>query len=245
MATSYNVRGLVLKSYPLGEKDRILVLFTRERGKLRAVAKGARRPGGRFAALEPLVEIEAALHPGKNLHTITQAQITDSHRRLRERLDTLAYGLFMAELIDLFTVDLQVAEEDYQLLRSALVHLETGAGDTVLAYFLIHLLRQMGLLPSFNTCCRCQTTEQDMVALNAPQGGLLCAECARITGGIALDSETVMLLGFFSQVSWEGFAAVDADSISPKLTKALEQFVFHQLSGRPRSYEFLSSMRRV
>ncbi len=220
------------------------MLLTREQGKLRVVAKGARRPGGRFAALEPLVEVQAAVHPGKSLYTLTQANIVTSHRAVREQLEQLAYGLFMAELVDLFTVDAEVRPTSYDLLSQALTHLEQDKPDTVLAYFAVQLLRQMGLLPAWEACCSCQTTESQLVALNLPEGGLICADCAKKIGGLPIDAATILLLQYFAQVGWEGYGAIDADALSPKLSRLLEQFIFYQLSGRPRSYEFLNSMRR-
>lgn len=243
MAVSSNVVGIVLKTYDLGEKDRILVLLTREQGKLRAVAKGARRPGGRFAALEPLVEVQAAVHPGKNLYTVTQAEIVTSHRKVRERLEFLAYGLFLAELVDLFTVDAEIKSETYDLLSYALKHLVHDSPETVLAYFSTQLLRQMGLLPRWQACSCCQSTERQLVALNLPEGGLVCSACAKANGGLPVEQSTILLLQYLAQVGWEGYAAIDADELSPKLARLLEQFLFYQLSARPRSYEFLNSIR--
>ncbi|HBK85983.1 MAG TPA: DNA repair protein RecO [Firmicutes bacterium] len=245
MAVSSNVLGIVLKTYDLGEKDKILVLLTREQGKLRVVAKGARRPGGRFAALEPLVEVQAAIYPGKSLYTLTQSALVTSHRLVREQLDRLAYGLFMAELLDLFTVDAEARPTSYDLLSQALTHLEEDQPETVLAYFETHLLRQMGLLPAWQACISCQTTESRLVALNLPEGGLVCAACAQKLGGVPLTEETILLLQFFAQVGWEGYGTVDAGALAPKLAKALEQFIFYQLSGRPRSYDFLNSLRHL
>ncbi|NLW16226.1 MAG: DNA repair protein RecO [Firmicutes bacterium] len=244
MAVSNNVLGIVLKTYALGEKDKILVLLTREQGKFRVVAKGARRPGGRFAALEPLVEVQAAVHPGKNLHTLTQASIVTSHRRVREQLERLAYGLFMAELVDLFTVDKEVRPENYDLLSRALTRLEQDPPEKLLAYFATQLLRQMGLLPAWENCCFCQREDKQLVALNLPEGGLLCAGCAKKIGGIPVEQETIFLLQYFAQVNWDGYRAIDGQAYSLKLSRLLEQFTFYQLSARPRSYEFLNSMRQ-
>ncbi len=243
MAISSNVLGIILKTYPLGEKDKILVLLTREQGKLRVVAKGARRPGGRFAALEPLVEVQAAVHPGKNLYTLTQANIVTSHREVREQLERLAYGLFMAELVDLFTVDAEVRPISYDLLSQALTRLEHDQPEKLLAYFSTQLLRQMGLLPAWESCSACQE-EGRLVALNLPEGGLVCTACAKRLGGLPIDPQTLLLLQYFAQVGWDGYGAINGQTHSPKLSRLLEQFIFYQLSARPRSYEFLNSLRQ-
>ncbi|NLY53690.1 MAG: DNA repair protein RecO [Firmicutes bacterium] len=239
-----NVEGLVLKTYDLGEKDRILVLLTKQHGKIRVVAKGARRPGGRFAALEPLVEVQAAIYTGKNLHTLNQAVLVTSHRQVREKLDLLAYGLFMAELLDLFTIDAEVQLANYQLLSQALYRLEQDDPVTLLAYFQTQLLLQMGLLPAWEACTCCQVSDKPLVTLNAAIGGLVCSACTQKVGGMPVERETVLLLQYYAQVGWEGYGQVEAYPYVRQLTKVLEQFIFYHLAARPRSYDFLSAMRR-
>ena len=119
--------------------------------------------------------MKAAVYKGRNLHTLTQALIVTSHRRVRERIDRLAYGLFMAELIDLFTVEAEVQSETHDLLSNALFHLEETADvELLLAYFEVQLLRQMGLLPAWQQCTGCGTRDRPLVALSLSQGGLVC-----------------------------------------------------------------------
>ena len=90
----YRDRGVVLRTYKLGEADRIVVLFTRDRGKVRAVAKGVRKTSSRFGSrLEPMSHVSLQLYEGRDLDTITQAESLEHFRELRDDLDRITRGL--------------------------------------------------------------------------------------------------------------------------------------------------------
>ncbi|MGI6344425.1 MAG: DNA repair protein RecO [Bacillota bacterium] len=243
-----NVRGIVLRTYNLGEKDRIIVLLTPQHGKLRAVAKGARRPGNRFAAAaDALVEMDAGIYTGRGLHTLNQAVIITSHRSLRERLDYLAHGLFMAELIDLFTVDAEVEPATYDLLSRSLNMLEESTNPALLlAWFECQLLLQMGLLPEAEACAHCGADQHSLAALSLAKGEMLCAGCAAAGGSrlLRLSRETVALLRYLTQQATDGHLPAELNNTAEHgLARVLEQFIFYQLETTPRSYDFLKSMR--
>ena len=242
-----NLNGIVLKCYDLGEKDRILVLLTEQSGKMRVVAKGAKRPGSRFAAAaSPLMELSANIHLGRNLHTLTQVEIITSHRALWEQLDRLAFGLFMAELVDLATVEAEAQPEFCELLSHGLHELESsGQPEQLLSFFEVQLLDLSGLLPALGHCANCQAEDRPLVALSAAAGGLVCASCAHTPGVFGLSVAAVELLRYLAQHSWEEYTEAGVWSAEAALTEALEQFLFYQLEARPKSYEFLNSMRAV
>ena len=98
---SYTTEAVVLRSFRLGEADRVLHLYTRERGRVGAVAKGVRRTRSRFGArLEPLTRVALVLHEGRGeLHTISAAEIVESHHGVREDGYRLAVGLAGLEAV--------------------------------------------------------------------------------------------------------------------------------------------------
>lgn len=242
-----NTIGVVLKCHDLGEKDRIIVLLTADGQKLRVVAKGAKRPGGRFAAAaSPLCELSASLHLGRGLHTLNQVEVVTSHRRLREQLDRLAFALFMAELIDLATVEAGDQAGFHQLLTASLQQMEeVTRPDSLLLQFEVRLLDLLGLLPAWDQCASCQSVDRPLVALSAVAGGLVCSRCSNQPGVLALPASAVQLLGYLSSESGEDYARDPLQPGEGVLTKALEQLLFYQLEARPRSYEFLNSLRVV
>src|SRR5680860_1084881 len=103
----YREQGLVLRTYKLGETDRILHLLTPGRGKVRAVAKGVRRPGSRFGGrLEPFSHVDLQLYEGRNLDLISQAELITPFAKVRADFGLSACGSAMAEGAD------RVAQEE-------------------------------------------------------------------------------------------------------------------------------------
>src|SRR5215212_2552195 len=99
MARTYKTEAVVLRSMRLGEADRVLHLYTLERGRIGAVAKGIRKTKSRFGArLEPLSQVELMLHQGSGeLQTVTGVELVRSHRLAREDPYRLAVGLVGSE----------------------------------------------------------------------------------------------------------------------------------------------------
>ena len=119
-------QGVVLRTYRLGEADRIIVLLTHEHGKVRAVAKGVRRTASRFGGrLEPLSHVSLILWQGRgDLDVINQAEVIDNFRGVRQDLDRVTKGLSLLEVAD------QLAQERHAdpRLYVMLVARPAGAG---------------------------------------------------------------------------------------------------------------------
>ena len=106
MSGLYREQGIVLRTYRLAEADRIVVFLTSGRGKVRAVAKGVRRTTSRFGArLEPTTHLSLQLYEGRDLHTVTQAEVVDGFHAVRGDLDRLGPATTLLEIAD------QVAQE--------------------------------------------------------------------------------------------------------------------------------------
>src|ERR671938_517608 len=101
MAGLYKDEGVVLKTIKLGEADRIVTLFTRDNGKVRAVAKGVRKTRSRFGGrLEPFTTVSLLIHRGRSLDTITSADVVSSGRAVRADLARLSGAAVLADLVD-------------------------------------------------------------------------------------------------------------------------------------------------
>src|SRR3989338_7463449 len=124
---TYRAEAIVLKTLDLGEADRILTLLTRHFGKVRVMAKGIRRPTSRLAGhAEPLAPATFPLARGRELDGLTGAEARSTYRALREDLTLIAAGRYLAELADRFTVDHAPAAPAFDLLETALSHLDPG-----------------------------------------------------------------------------------------------------------------------
>ncbi len=177
---TYRTEALSLRKMPLGEADLLLTLYTRDAGKLRAVAKGARKTTSKLVGyFEPLTLNRLALSKGRNLDIISQAQVIDNFSTLKSSLTGLTQGLYIAELLDGFGSEANPNPELYQLSLEALQAIERSpASDMPLRYFELHLLRVSGLMPELYHCVECRRTlEPGQHRFSPDRGGALCLEC--------------------------------------------------------------------
>ena len=187
----YRELGIVLRTYKLGEADRIVVLLTKGRGKVRAVAKGVRRTKSRFGArLEPGGHITAQFYEGRELDVITQAEWVDHFPVVREDLERLGQAQVMLEAVDQVGREGEASPQLYQLLLRALRSLDGDGGRLVAPAFLFKLLALEGLRPVVDHCVVCDRTD-DLVAFDTDSGGVLCRGCRR---GQALSPAGLTLL---------------------------------------------------
>ncbi|HYH58200.1 MAG TPA: DNA repair protein RecO [Thermoleophilaceae bacterium] len=181
MPGSFKTEAIVLRSIRYGEADRILHLYSRERGRIGAVAKGVRRPKSRFGGrLEPLFRVNLVLHEGRGeLHTVTSAQTVHAHRAVREGRVTLGRATeACAAVLRLF----DSAEPNvpaYNLLCHQLALLDAGgtaASRSQALAFRLKLLLAAGFVPELGACASCGEREH-LGAFSAGAGGVVCAAC--------------------------------------------------------------------
>ncbi len=152
---SFRVEAIVLRHMELGEADRILTVYSRERGKLPVLAKGIRKLHSRKAGhVEPFTRVVLQLASGKDLYILTQAEAQDNYENLRNDLEMFGFGSYVVELIDKFTFDEGEGQMiTYRLLKETLERLNQGHDPMlVLRYFEMHLLDMMGFKPELKFC---------------------------------------------------------------------------------------------
>ena len=177
---TYRAEALSLRKMPLGEADLLLTLYTRDAGKLRAVAKGARKNTSKLVGhCEPLTLNRLALSKGRNLDIITQAQVIDNFSPLKSSLTGLTQGLYIAELLDGFGSEANPNPELYQLSLDVLRAVgQAPESEMPLRFFELHLLRVSGLMPELYDCVECRRTlEPGQHRFSPGGGGTLCLEC--------------------------------------------------------------------
>ena len=184
---SYPVRALVLRKTKLGETDTILTLLAADGRQLRAVAKGLRRPGGRFGArLEPYAVCDLLLHTGRSLEVVTEAQTVASHSGLREDLDRSAAAGVVADLLDKISVEGQGEPKLFALSTTALDVMETAAVDavpTIVVAFLVKAMAMHGYRPQLESCACCSGSVAESSEFSVASGGVLCSRCSALDAG--------------------------------------------------------------
>ncbi len=222
----YRDEGVVLRTYRLGEADRIVVLLTAGRGKVRAVAKGVRKTTSRFGSrLEPTSHVALQLYEGRSLHTVTQVEALDTFAAIRGDLDRLSRATTLLEVSD------QVAQEGepnprlLQMLLGALRTLEARDSAILVPAFFLKLLAAEGTEPMLDACAVCGA-EEGLAAFDHAQGGTLCRAhragghpvsppalelCRRILGGglgAALDEPASAVT---AEVDWLATRALEVN----------------------------------
>jgi DNA repair protein RecO len=153
---TYRVSALVLRLRNLGEADRVLTLLTQEKGKLTAVAKGARRPRSKLASLQAFSLATLQLAAGKNLDTITQAIVRLPFLTLRTEVARFAYANYFAELAEAFSETRERSPQFFDLVVSAFSFLDRGAEIEPLARaYELRLLDLSGYAPQLDHCVQC------------------------------------------------------------------------------------------
>jgi DNA repair protein RecO (recombination protein O) len=177
---SYRVEAVVLRHTDWGEADRLLVIYTRELGKLRVVAKGARRLRSRKAGhLEPFTRVQLQLARARDMPIVTQAETVDAYLPLRDDLLRTGYASYIIELLDRFTFEEGENRPLYRLLVESLERLSKGVDPfSTLRYYEIRLLDLLGFRPELTFCVQGQEEiqAQDQY-FSAVQGGVLCPRC--------------------------------------------------------------------
>jgi DNA repair protein RecO (recombination protein O) len=187
----YRDEGVVLRTYKLGEADRIVVLCTRGRGKVRAVAKGVRKTKSKFGSrLEPTSHVALQLYEGRELDIVTQVESIDHFRAIRDDLDRIAKASSMLEVVDQTMQEGGPNPRLYKMLIGGLRALAEQDGALVVPAFFWKLLALEGYGPILDRCADCGTTES-LVAFDLDVGGTLCADHRR---GAAISPEALDLL---------------------------------------------------
>jgi len=187
----YRDHGIVLRTYKLGEADRIVSFVTEHHGKVRAVAKGVRKTRSKFGArLEPTSHVALQLYEGRELDIVTQAESVDHFRPIRDDLDRLGRAATMLETVDQLALEREPNPALYRMLLGALRTLAADDGPLVVAGFHWKLLALEGFRPVVETCALCEE-DVDLVAFDPVEGGLLCSRHRR---GSRISAEAVELM---------------------------------------------------
>src|SRR6516162_9840869 len=149
----YRDQGVVLRTIKLGETDRIVTILTQGHGKVRAVAKGVRKPGSRFGArLEPTSHVALQCYRGRELDVVTQVETIDANRALREHYGCLTHSVSMLEATDQVAQEREPNPALYRMLLRALRTLADQRSPVVSTAFFWKLLALEGFQPLVDVC---------------------------------------------------------------------------------------------
>jgi DNA repair protein RecO (recombination protein O) len=204
----YKTQAIVIKSQPFMEADKLITLFTREHGKIRAVAKSARKTSSKFGArLEVFSYVDCFLAHGRNLDIISQIETKESFYKLRESEETINAGIYLLKLTDKSTTDGIRNEELFDLLLRSLYLLKMGSPvATVKKIFEIKLMDIEGFFPRLTNCtvCKGKIDPDKIIGFSETNEGLVCLRCAdKGARTFQISLQTVKSLHYLKKASWE------------------------------------------
>ena len=246
---TYRTEAIVLRRKDFGETDRLLTLFTPERGKVRVVAKGIRKPASRKAGhLELFTRVRLLLAKGRDLDLITQAETLSAYRPLREDLLRGAYAAYAVELLDKFTPDEQENREMYDLLGHALDWLCASSDLALTArYYELQLLGLAGYQPEL---FRCVVGGERIVAedqyFSFEGGGAVCARCgAERPEATPVSMSALKHLRYFQSNAYAQASALKVrPGVHAETERLMIRYITHLLERQLKSVEFLRLIQR-
>ncbi|HVM19634.1 MAG TPA: DNA repair protein RecO [Egibacteraceae bacterium] len=237
----YREQGIVLRTYKLGETDRIVNLLTQGRGKVRAVAKGVRRPGSKFGGrLEPFSHVDLQLYEGRNLDVISQAELITSFSEVRGDFALSACGSAMVEAAD------RIAQEDERSNRLVVLLLEglralaanPEQPSAVLDAYLLRLASVAGYHPYLDACVHCGAPGRHTV-FHMDAGGVLCPACAP-PGSHVFDREVI---DWMTVLAAGDLRRLDAAGAQPRIRRAagtlVNSFLTYHLGKPLRAWDLV------
>lgn len=197
MPGTYKTEAVVLRSIRYGEADRVLHLYTSDRGRIGAVAKGVRRVRSRLGGrLEPLSRVRLVLHQGRGeLSTISQVDTVNAHPSLRERRPSLERAVQACEAVLRLFDSTEPNPPAYNLLCNELALLDihpAAAGRAQALAFRVKLLLAAGFTPELSACATCGETDH-LGAFSPSAGGVVCSSCEAGSFPLSGEAHTFMV----------------------------------------------------
>jgi DNA repair protein RecO (recombination protein O) len=246
---SYRAEAVVLRRTDFGEADRLLTLYSREFGKIKAVAKGARKPQSRKTGhVELFMRTQFLLAKGRDIDVVTQAEMIEAYPALRDDLVRSTYASYAVELLDRFTAEEDRDVAKYELLCRALGWLAEGGNLLVAArYYELRLLSLAGYQPQLFYCLQCAEPiqEQDQW-FSVEHGGLLCPNChTQDRQARPVSAAGIKVLRYLQTRQWE---AVRGLQLRRPLHGEIETLMHHYLTftleRNLKSVDFLHRLRQ-
>ncbi len=242
--------GIVLRTYRLGESDKILRILTRENGKRSAVGKGVRKTSSRFGArVEPLTHARLFLHRGRSMDTVKQAEIINSFQEVRDDLDLFVAGSAMAELVDSITEEGEPVPRLFELLLLGLQLLKQypARAGVVLATFQFKVMAEAGFELMVTRCASCAGEPGEEVWFSLALGGIVCERC-RSAGSVSAGRLVKLSPPASGMLTWMSYNRLGewppelADGTGPEIRALMSRVLEHWMEREFRSHRVAKAM---
>jgi DNA repair protein RecO (recombination protein O) len=246
---SFRADAVVLKHTDYGEADRMLTLYTRERGKVRALAKGVRKTRSRKAGhLEPFTQASLQLATGRHWYVVSQAEARETHNQLRESLEAIGHASYVVELIDKFTYEEEQNEPLFRLLAQTLSRLNNDdPPGLVVRYYEIRLLDYLGFRPELTHCVVSgEEIQPEDQYFSAALGGAVSPQHGRgLSGATPVSMAALKYLRHFQRSSYQdALRAVIPPQTKNELEVLIQYYLTYLLERGLNTPGFMRQVRK-
>ncbi len=241
-------KGVVIRQTKYSEADKILTIFTKEKGKIQAIAKGARRPKSHLmGSTETFCYSDFLMYNGKNLYNVNQGQIVDAFYPLREDIYKLSYATFILELIDSSVLEEEPNDILFELLVKTLSTLSNMKDDykKLLLAFQIKYISFIGFRPQLSECVSCGSGINNNIKFDILEGGIVCEKCfSNNFNQLNVNNDIIVLMKRLLYTKLEELDDIHlTDSQEIKIEEVLIKYITsHIEKKRFKSLEFLKTL---
>lgn len=246
----YRTTGIVLRRMDFDEADRLLTVLTPDRGKLRLLAKGARKVASRKAAHVDLFrQVDLLVHQGRSFGIISQVETVRTFAGLADDLERLVVANYMAELADTFAREEEASPALYELVLEGLDWLESGYDPQLgQRYFELHLLGLEGFRPELYRCLDCGEWIQEQVnVFDSATGGMRHPHCCGLEStGQPVSVEAQKVLRYLQRTPPQGCQALRlTPPVEAEITRLMRGYLRSVLDWPPRSDRFVDAVHKM
>ncbi|MBM7650004.1 DNA repair protein RecO (recombination protein O) [Bacillus ectoiniformans] len=240
--------GIVIRTANYGETNKIVTMFTKEKGKIAVMARGAKKPNSRLSSItQPFTHGYFLIQSGSGLGTLQQGEMVSSMRHIREDLIVTSYAAYIVELLDKSTEEKEAYPSLFHFLQQTLHYLNEGYDAEILTnIFEMKMLHLIGLRPELSCCVNCGSKE-GRFAFSIRENGLLCHRCFEMDPYmLPLSQSAIKLLRLFYFFDLDRLGNITVKPETKKELRAAIHMYYDEYSGLYlKSRRFLEQMEKI
>ncbi|CFY00653.1 Recombination protein O, RecO [Syntrophomonas zehnderi OL-4] len=244
----YQSRGVILKSRDFKDSDKLLSIFTEKDGKVKAIAKGVKKPKSSLrSCVQPFCHSFLYLNRGREMDLITQGRLLDFYGNSRQDLERALHCLYLMELLDKSLLEHVPLPGLYHTLINVLKAInEQELNPLYIRYFETQLLVHLGYQPVLRHCVKCGQQLDKKIFFDLAEGGLTCLSCSRENEyQMVFSGETLGLLRFMTEGNLQAVNRIKASPAGLKqLELFLEKYLEYHLDRRFKTKNTISLMKK-
>lgn len=251
---SFETEAVVLKQFDLGESDRLITLYTKEKGKIKAVARGARKgKKSRSGLVLPFSYHNFTLYQGRSLAKINHVDSIAMNSKLREDLDFMAFASAVSEYIERAGLEDEADQALFSLLVVILEKMQSAENEELLFYFTVFkakLLLLLGVKPEIENCTVCgdRVNLKETTPVSVKEGGSICKKCFNANKyeyiSFSLNEMRALYKIIFAKISELKYGQF-SEKVIEKISELTEKFLIYHLDLEPKSLSFLYTIRQM